>query len=330
MDRRIDGRSETVSFDASVASPSRRPGRSVPPDTEEHAAAFYEHGEYERAEAIFRLLVDCFDGYAEGYNYLGLIALERRKLDEAIALFEKTIEVGRKLFPARIGRKRYWSDHATRPYMRGLRNLVLTLNQAGCFDKALALCDRLENECGDHMSAGWHRAAVYLNTRQWQQAAETARPVTGLYPDANLIVAFALFELGRREEVLSAFLHAALKHPRATRMLLGERSAVPKSGDESRDHNAGVSLLRSLHAYLKGRSRAAKQFFRDLVRDPRVVKLLDEIDVVVRRRNEQHAHDERAAFDRMMLMHSPGFANGEARKLRDHVLAPGATGLTIH
>jgi hypothetical protein len=47
-------------------------GRSVPPDTEERAAGFYERGEYEKGEAIFRLLVDCFDGYAEGYNYLGV------------------------------------------------------------------------------------------------------------------------------------------------------------------------------------------------------------------------------------------------------------------
>lgn len=30
------------------------------------------------AEAIFQLLVSAFDDYAEGYNYLGLIALEQR------------------------------------------------------------------------------------------------------------------------------------------------------------------------------------------------------------------------------------------------------------
>ncbi len=71
-------------------------------DAEEHAAGFYERG-----EAVFRLLADCFDGYAEGYNYLGLIALQRDKLEEAIGHFQKTIELGRKLFPKRIGKKRY-------------------------------------------------------------------------------------------------------------------------------------------------------------------------------------------------------------------------------
>jgi len=53
--------------------------------------------------------------------------------------FERTIELGRQLFPRRIGKQRYWSDHSARPYMRGLRNLTLTLNYLGRFKEALAL-----------------------------------------------------------------------------------------------------------------------------------------------------------------------------------------------
>ena len=305
-------------------------GRDVPSDTEEHAAGFYERGEYERAEAVFRLLVDCFDGYAEGYNYLGLIALEQRKLDEALALFQKTAELGRKLFPARVSKKRYWRDHATRPYMRALRNSVLTLNEAGRFDEAMALCDRLDDECGDEITTAWHRAVIYLNTGKWQQAAEAAQRLTGLYPEANLIAGFALYELGRIDQVLSAFLHGALNHPYGARILLGERTPAPKSSDHARDHNTGVSLRRALHAYLDGQSRASKRFFRVLVRAPRVVGLLDEIVAVVQRRTAQHPTGEREAFDRMTLMHSPEFAQLQARKLRDHIVAPDAMGLAIH
>jgi tetratricopeptide (TPR) repeat protein len=305
-------------------------GRDVPPDTEEHAAGFYERGEHERAEAVFRLLVECFDGYAEGYNYLGLIALDRRQLDDALAHFQKTIELGRKLFPARISKKRYWNDHATRPYMRGLRNSVITLTQAGRFDEAMAFCDRLDDECGDNITTTWHRAVIYLNTGKWQPAAEAAQRLTGLYPDANLIAAFALYELGRIDQVLSAFLHGALNHPRAARMLLGERTTTPKSSEEIRDHNAGVSLRRELHAFLKNQSRASKRFFRTLVRDPRVVRLLDEIVAVVERRMAQHPTGEREAFERMTLMHSREFAQTEAHRLRDYIAGPGATGFTIH
>ncbi len=305
-------------------------GRDVPPDTEQQAAGFYERGEYERGEAVFRLLVDCFDGYAEGYNYLGLIALEQRRLDDAIVLFQKAIELGRKLFPARISKRRYWSDHATRPYLRGLRNLAMTLNEAGRFDEALALCNRLDDECGDGITATWHRAIVFLNTKQWQQAAEAAERLIGLYPEANLIVAFALFELGQRGEVLSAFLHGALNEPRTVRMLLDERLPAPKSYDESRDHNAGVSLLRALHAYLQYQSRTSKRFFRALLRDPRVDGLLDEVTAVASRRKEQHRTEERKAFDRMISMRSIEFAKVQAHELRDHAVAPGVAGLAIH
>ena len=293
-------------------------GRDVPPDTEEHAAGFYERGEYEKAEAIFRLLIDCFGGYAEGYNYLGLIAYQQRKLDEAIGHFEKTIELGRKLFPTHIGKKHYWSDLATRPYMRGLMNLALTLNETGRYEEALAACHRLERECGDVFSAASHRSAVYLNTHKWELAADAARRSGGdLDPSAAFVEALALFELGRPEAAFPAFLHAAMRYPRAARMLVDARTSLPKSSDEARDHNVGVSLHRQLHAYLKNQPRAAKTFFRALVRDSRTAKLLDESIAVVRRWHKEHRNGDRSAFDRMTAMRSRQFADAKARELRD-------------
>jgi tetratricopeptide (TPR) repeat protein len=302
-------------------------GRNVPPDTEEHAAGFYERGEYDRARAVFRLLVDCFNAYAEGYNYLGLIALEQRKLDEAIEHFRKTIEMGRKRFPPRISRTRYWSDHATRPYMRGLRNLALTLNEAGGFSEALAVCDRLVDECGDELTAAWHRATVSLNIGRWEQSADAARRTMGLNPSGGFLAAFAYFELDQRDQALGAFLHAALNHPRAARMLAGEKTRgkpTAASRDEAEDHNLGVSLLRSLHAYLRGQSPVARRFFRDVMRDARVVRLLDESVAVVRRWHAQHPTGEREAFDCMRVMRSPEFAQAEAWKLSDLLVARGA------
>ncbi len=300
-------------------------GREVPSDIEEHASELYRHGEYERAEAIFQLLVECFDRYAEGYNYLGLISLELGRLDEAIKRFERTIELGRRLFPARIKKDRYWSDLSTRPYMRGLRNLALALNQAGRFDPALSICDKLESECGDEWTSTWHRATVYLNTRRWREAADAAEKFMGTQADAGFVTAFALFELGEVESALSDFIYASLNHPRAARMLAGgrKRPVAPASYDEVEDHNAGVSLLRGLHAYLNGRSHTAQRFFRGIMNDPRVGELLDEVVAVVRRRHEQHPTGKREAFDRMQLMHSREFAIAEARKLRVRTVPSG-------
>ena len=309
-------------------------GCDVPSDTEEHAADLYERGDYERAEAAFRLLTDCFDGYAEGYNYLGLIALEQRKLDEAITRFRKAIELGRKRFPARLSKKRYWRDLSTRPFMRGLRNLALTLTEAGQFAEALDVCNRLVEECGDDVSAAWNRAAIYLNTGRWQEAADAAKHVRGLDPAADFVGAFATFELARCEDAMEGFLHAALNHPVAVRMLMGEKTGrghAPRSREDAEDHNTGVSLLRSLHAYLRGQSQASRRFFQDIMADARVAQLLDEIVAVVSRWREQHRTGDREAFDRMQLMRSPEFARAEAGKLRDLIVASALQArITIH
>ena len=309
-------------------------GSDVPSDTEEHAANLYERGEYERAEAVFRLLIDCFEEYAEGYNYLGLIALEQRKLDQAIEHFSKTIELGRKRFPARLSKKRYWRDLSTRPYMRGLRNLALTLNEAGRFGEALDVCNRLIDECGDDETAAWHRAAACLNTRRWEEAADAAQQIRAVWPSAGFIAAFAHFELANREDAVEKLLHASLNHPRAARMLTQEktgRGLAPKSREETEDHNTGVSLVRGLHAYLRSQSQTSRRFFREIIRDARVAGLLDESAEVVSRWHEQHRTGEREAFDRMQLMRSPEFARAETGKLRDLVATPGLqAGTMIH
>jgi tetratricopeptide (TPR) repeat protein len=218
--------------------------------------------------------------------------------------------------------------------MHGLQNLASTLNEAGRFPDALAVCDRLADECGDEVAATWHRAAVYLNTRQWERAAAAAQRTLGLDPAGGFLAAFACVELGQRDKALGACLHAALNHPRAARMLAGENTPgkqTAASRDEVEDHNTGVLLLRGLHAYLRDQSRASRWFFRDVVHDARVMRLLDESAAVVGRWHEQHRTGKREAFDRMQRMRSLEFAQTEAAKLRDLLPARRVgTGISIH
>ncbi|MBI4604469.1 MAG: hypothetical protein HY721_21110 [Planctomycetes bacterium] len=86
-------------------------GGDLPPGEEGFALSYYNRGQLDRAEAGFRLLTECFGGYADGHNNLGTIALERGDLEAAMASFRRAIELGRGLFPKRIAKKRYWSDH---------------------------------------------------------------------------------------------------------------------------------------------------------------------------------------------------------------------------
>jgi tetratricopeptide (TPR) repeat protein len=71
-------------------------GREVPADTEEEISELYNQGDLDRAEAIVRLLADSFESDAENHNYLGLIALDRGKLDEAERHFTRMMELSRK------------------------------------------------------------------------------------------------------------------------------------------------------------------------------------------------------------------------------------------
>lgn len=134
----------------------------VPDDLEELGQAAYEGGDDEQATATFRLLVEAFPGYADGWSFLGLIALRAGRYDEAIAHFERTVEVGRRSLPRRVARRDWWSRLETRPYMRGLRNLALTLQRAGRHADAIAVATRLHKECDDDLSAAAFQASAYL------------------------------------------------------------------------------------------------------------------------------------------------------------------------
>src|SRR5690606_17737505 len=143
-----------------------------------------------------------------------------------------------RLFPARLAKKHYWSDLDTRPYMRGLRNLALVLNQVGRYDDAERACARLADECGDDLTADYHRAAIAMNRGRWIDALNAAARLVELYPELDFIVAAAALELGRADRVLPAFLHAALCLPRAAHLFFGRaRKDAPRARDDVRDHN---------------------------------------------------------------------------------------------
>lgn len=298
-------------------------GREVPGDVEEMASVLYEKGRLEEARAAFRLLIESFEGYAEGHNYLGLIALAREELAEAIREFERTVDLARRKFRRRIAKRDYGDVLETRPYLRGLSNLCITLSRAGRHGEALAICDRLERETGDDIAATAHRAAIYLNMGRWAEALSAGDRLHRLYAEENLVAGFAAFELGHSEEAAWRFLHAALNHPRAARMIVGLKTpALSRSGYEDvRDHNAGVDLLRDLRGFLSVQSPSSRRFFRELLRRPDVEAILFEKAAVVERWSGPHKPEEewRRAFDRMQLMETPEFA----RQQSERFLPPG-------
>jgi len=289
-------------------------GCRVPPDAEELALRYYEEGDLERARAAFGLLVECFEGYADGHNHLGVIALERDDLQAAVEHFRKATESGRHLFPRRMGKKQYWRDTSTRPYMRGLRNLAGGLLRAGEYEEALDVCRRLERECGDRGTAEETRAGVYLNVGRWGDAIEAALRVNQVIPTASFVAAFALQERGQREAALVWLLHAGIQLPATARILAGLPGAAPRSREEAEDIATGKELLRDLRGYLTSYP-AGRTFFRRVLRSDRVQAILDEAVNVVRRWHHQVEKGSREAIERMHEMRTIKYARDRAREV---------------
>ncbi len=278
---------------------------------EENAAGWYERGEYDRAEHLFRLFVDAYPNYAEGWNYLGLIAMRRGELEDALAHFEMTEKVGRTLFRKRIPKADYWLCLETRPYMRGLRNQWSVLNRLGRYAKALKIAERLDRECGDEVVATAYRANTYLNTGEWQLAHDAAISVAGFWPTESLIAAFAAFELRQRDIARTRFVHAMLNGPRTVGIPLGKRLSKPRYWREAEDHNGGIVALENLAGYLAKRSRASKTFFDGLWKDAELAKLREEVISSEYRKDRLDREDEelrRKLFDRLHELHSWEFA----------------------
>jgi len=277
-------------------------GSGVPPETEELAASYYEKGRYEKAGAVFRLLLDCFPDYAEGHNYLGLIALDTGKLPQAQDRFTQAMTIGQKLFPRRLARKHYWVSLETRSYMRGLRNLVITLTRMAEYDEALSLCNLLASKCDDDITAECFRAVIYLDMGSWHQAAETAAGLIEIYPSESLLAGLAVFELDRPADAARHFIYGALNYPQTARLLLGQPTQPVESQTAVMDYNDGVSLILNLHGFLERQSGPSKQFFRVLLNHPRMAKTLENVEKLQAAHFSQDTQKHRIAFKKLVQL----------------------------
>ena len=297
-------------------------GSEVPPDIEELPIDLYQAHNFEEAKRLLSLLVRCFPNYAEGFNRLGLIALTEGNPKEAVELFKTTVKVGRNRFPRRTPKSDYWLDIETRPYIRGLMNLALALNQAERYDQALKVCDQLYTECGaaGKTSAIAHRAVAYLNLGRWQEAYDQSFSIIEDSADEGFVAGFALFELGRKQEALELFLYATANSPHSACMLLDASAVKPEDHVEVEDHNAGIELCRSLLRYFHQQSAPSKTFFERLKDNASMKALVKEVIECTRNHfsGRDEAHNQN--FDRWHYLKSRKSARILARKIADELL----------
>jgi len=240
-------------------------GKEVPGEIEEMVEAKLESGDVAAAEKLHRLYTESFENHADGHLGMGSIALERGALPEAETHFKQAVAVGRKLFPKRIAKSSYWSDHKTRPFLRAQYSLCLTYNKLGRFDEAGGLCDRIEKEYGQDITADLYRANIYLNQGKPELAFKAASRLIRLYPEQGFIAAWAAFEDGQRADADAYFIFAAMNKPRAAAMIAGRATkSRPNGYEEVRDHDDAVGILDECCHFLARQSSGSKKHFRAL------------------------------------------------------------------
>lgn len=288
----------------------------LPFESLEYIESLYFKGKLDEAEAALMLVTDCFDGYADGYNYLGLIQRDRGKLKNAIAYFRKAIEVGKSKLRKRIARKDWWNDHSTRPYMRGLMYLAEALNRNEQFNEALKVCDQLEHECNDRDHAEPIRASIYLNQGNWKKALDASLHLHRVVEDESFVVAFAAYELGQHLDALTHFVFAALNTPLAAHLLADLRVGEPKNYEEQEERNAGAAIWNSTIPF-RSKLQTSRMFFKKVMKDPRMVGLLQEVRDLQKELRERRDDSRTPFFQKHLQMRQWEFAARKAAELVD-------------
>ena len=279
---------------------------TIPLDVEEIVDERYRRRDYRWLKTACELLTECYDTYAEGHNYLGLMALQRNSLRAAEKHFKRCMEAGRKNLPRGLKKDDYWNLMETRPYVRGLINIGHTYNRSRQFDKVVEVARKLDKRCGMDVHSRCLLGSVYLNTGKWKQAIRSVRPLLTMSPDESYVIAIAYLELSEIEESRDHFLHGLMNNPWFADLLLDNPIAEPAGWEEIDQYNASLNTWGVLQPYLENKTPESFGLFRAIMNDERVRDLRAEMKALLTARDRR---DGRAANE-------AGYR--EARRRIDH------------
>ena len=224
-------------------------------------------GEQDRAATLWKLVLECFPSFAEGYNQFGLIAYERGDYETAKAHFHKAMNTIKRDYPRDIYHEHASCDSRLDPYFEGMANLILALTRLGQFAEALELTDLLESKHGYAREACEYRARILLNrgpnpdvltcverTRKWDRVE-------------SFIAALAALELGRDDESVAHYLYATLYYPVTARMLAGYNVEEPTAARATEDYDKGKRLKNELFLFFDRYGEESQRVFRKALND---------------------------------------------------------------
>jgi hypothetical protein len=117
-------------------------------------------------------------------------------------------------------------------------------------------------------------------------------------------------------DALTHFVFAAINAPFAAHMMADFRKEKPKSYDEAQDHNSAVDLWNSTLPF-RSNLQSSQKFFQKVMRDTRMVKLLEESKRVTQRLFESKDDTRKEFFDRKQQMETWEYAARQAADMID-------------
>lgn len=187
------------------------------------AVALHKQGQLLQAEAAYREILRAHPGHFDSLHYLGLIALQRGKTQEGIALIEEALKADANHVPALANlamalRQSHRHEEALALYHRALavkpgavelhQHLVNTLLELQRIDEALQACARATALLPDSPALLQQRGTVLLVLRRFEEAIADFDRALALDPgliDALANRGLALGEIGRCEDAIATY-----------------------------------------------------------------------------------------------------------------------------
>lgn len=219
----------------------------------EQGKFFFKTENYRKAEELFRKVVGKKKEFADVYNYLGLIAHEKGRYDDAITSFEKALQINPR-------------------YTEALLNLSILYNDMGEYNKAKKLVEQSKKDASKTKTAidpfirsklANKHAEVgdwYRGVGAYDQAIEEYRKALEMedrYVDIRTKMAVCQRESGRLKEALAELQRAVKDNPKfhdaavqlgVTQYALGKKTEARKVWKDAAKRFASS---RTLKMYLR-------------------------------------------------------------------------------
>lgn len=174
---------------------------------------FYERGDLDEAERIFRAVLSQMPDHLDAIHHLAIVLSERDQLGEAHDLWDQAVSIGRKAFPRafQLGRDRLeWGWLENRPFLRCLHGLALARYDDGEIEEVLRLFQELLFlNPNDNQGVRAIAAEALFKLGRFEDALRIIEKYReDVLPEILYGRALALFRLGQRQEATVALRQA--------------------------------------------------------------------------------------------------------------------------